>query len=317
MDSSINLVKMVIEANYSAMNYHQLLDIDLALTWANETIKNLLPVKKQEELDSLKSKYTTLAARNVEDQRVTDNLPEDGNSPALSENAHLNASEEEETVENNPIDSQEKDPINSSHKGKRATVKKKTIVEEALELVKSKPLIGGIDANAPYYLCYLLKKNGNGVLEPFGMGSCGWNSNAEVLEKLKMAERAHVESDYKNVVTTPMGDYMVYQMGSKTVRVSYYKMTGTPLEPEYRQLTEDDLLDIELGNGLSDKIETKKKKKDPRSVKVVGTKGVVTKTWNSFRECELDLGVGHGVVSQYFSRHLRTLKGWTLKKETK
>lgn len=56
--------------------------------------------------------------------------------------------------------------------------------------------------------------------------------------------------------------------------------------------------------------------KDPRRKSVTLVKNGVEKTWNSYRECEIELGAGHGTVSQAISGKVKSVKGWTLKKES-
>ena len=58
----------------------------------------------------------------------------------------------------------------------------------------------------------------------------------------------------------------------------------------------------------------KTSKKDPRSIAIIGTKDGDTRKWNSFKECEVDLGAGHGTVSQFFSGKMKSVKGWILEK---
>lgn len=56
-------------------------------------------------------------------------------------------------------------------------------------------------------------------------------------------------------------------------------------------------------------------KKDPRCKPVTLIKDGVKKTWASFRDCEKELGAGHGTVSQHLSGKLNSVKGWVLYKE--
>ena len=67
---------------------------------------------------------------------------------------------------------------------------------------------------------------------------------------------------------------------------------------------------------------TKKAKKsikvtkvDPRSKSIILIKDGVKKEWASYRECEKELGAGHGTVSQHLSGKLKSVKGWVLYKE--
>lgn len=58
-------------------------------------------------------------------------------------------------------------------------------------------------------------------------------------------------------------------------------------------------------------------KKDTRCIAIVGVKDGVRKEWESYRACEIEVGAGHGTVSQYFSgtKGLKFVKGWTLYKK--
>ena len=56
-------------------------------------------------------------------------------------------------------------------------------------------------------------------------------------------------------------------------------------------------------------------KMDPRSKSIILVKDGVKKVWASYRECEKELGAGHGTVSQHLSGKLKSVKGWVLYKE--
>ena len=56
-------------------------------------------------------------------------------------------------------------------------------------------------------------------------------------------------------------------------------------------------------------------KVDPRSKNIILIKDGVKKEWASYRECEKELGAGHGTVSQHLSGKLKSVKGWVLYKE--
>ena len=60
---------------------------------------------------------------------------------------------------------------------------------------------------------------------------------------------------------------------------------------------------------------TKVAKLDPRCKSIILIKDGVKKEWASFRDCEKELGAGHGTVSQYLSGKLKSVKGWVLNKE--
>ena len=48
---------MVLDADYEALDYRQLVELELAFDWANGIIKSLLPIKKQKEIDDINSNY--------------------------------------------------------------------------------------------------------------------------------------------------------------------------------------------------------------------------------------------------------------------
>ena len=56
-------------------------------------------------------------------------------------------------------------------------------------------------------------------------------------------------------------------------------------------------------------------KMDPRCKSIILIKDGVKKEWPSYRECEKELGAGHGTVSQHLSGKLKSVKGWVLYKE--
>lgn len=59
----------------------------------------------------------------------------------------------------------------------------------------------------------------------------------------------------------------------------------------------------------------KTQKMDPRCKSITLTKDGVKKEWASYRDCEKEVGAGHGSVSQYLSGKLKSVKGWVLPKE--
>ena len=63
------------------------------------------------------------------------------------------------------------------------------------------------------------------------------------------------------------------------------------------------------------KTSIKVSKMDPRSKSIILIKDGVKKEWASYRECEKELGAGHGTVSQHLSGKLKSVKGWVLYKE--
>ena len=57
-------------------------------------------------------------------------------------------------------------------------------------------------------------------------------------------------------------------------------------------------------------------KLDPRCKSIIlVNKDGVKKEWASYRECEKEIGVGHGIISQLVSGKLKQSKGWGIWKE--
>lgn len=214
---------------------------------------------------------------------------------------------------------------------------KKSDVDLVIEAAKKTSVVKGVDPSAPYYMCWRFKKSEDGEFLPFGDPSAsGHNLNAEVLKKLKIAEKGHLENDFKNVRTTPRGDYMVYRMEGGEYRVSYYKMTGGEikydpaviekareiLKPFTWAFSDEDMENMEKVFKDAERTEkivkndkTKTSKKDTRRLTIVGTKDGETRKWNSMRECERDLGVSPGTASQVVAGKMKSAKGWKLYKQ--
>ena len=51
---------------------------------------------------------------------------------------------------------------------------------------------------------------------------------------------------------------------------------------------------------------------DPRSKSITLYNGTEKKVWASYRDCEKELNVGHGSISQLVSGKLKSIKGWVL-----
>ena len=222
-------------------------------------------------------------------------------------------------------------------------------IKQAIETAESSPIVDGIIAESPYYMCYMFKKS-KGELVIFEQ-PYGWNASAGALEKLKIVEPLYASAHYKALKTYCVGNYVVSVMVNNKYRVCYYKTDGPEREYDESALPEDVKREIELKQWLDNYLDNEEdntdhshtedattpeesewvdnaviidikpsdqtKKKDPRRVAIIGTKGGDTRRWNSYRQCEEDLygpGKGHGVVSQFFSGKMKTVKGWILKK---
>lgn len=354
MNNDLTLAEMANNTNYAAMDYYQLVALNLAFTWAGGIIKTLLPIKKKEAMEALTNNYVARTSKGVGDL-VLDSvasgamIEDNEEKAALPEASHPSITESNEASSRKdyrPSNSQNGMAVVPEGKKKVSRGKEKILVDLAIELTKKTPVAEGINPSYPYYMCCQFKKSEDGELRPFGV-PCGWNMPAAALEKLKVGEKTHMESDKKRVRTTPRGDYMVYRMEGGLYKVSYFKMEGKALEldptaiPEATKtivgfaewlqawLNEGDVVARESapssdetstpGKGekvVNGKVKTpiKTHNKEPRSIPIIGTKDGETKRWSSFRECERELGAGFGSVSQFFSGKMKSVKGWTLTK---
>ena len=329
MNKSMTLAEMANNTNYASMNYYQLVELDLAFTWAREIIKSLLPIKKQEEMEALSRAYFARNSIVVNSQEVTAIAAEEKVNDRLIEGPSLG--------DNRHIGAQNNDPVILIKKNN--TSMKKALDKRVMEKIKEIPLGDNIDPSAPYYVCYEFKNPKGGDLLYTRTG--GWNAPPEVVEMLKTKEKMYMEERLKSW-TSVVGDYNIYHIPGGWIRVSYFKSTGeykgivpnvSELPKEVQDIIKlhkeiDQIFDERYAKDaavtgmkeetLVEKSETKPSikspKKDPRCIAIVGTKGGETKRWNSFRACERDLGVGFGCVSQFFSGKMKSVKGWKLEK---
>ncbi len=331
MSDSINLSKMIFDTDYEALDYRQLVELDLAFTWASGIINTLLPVKKKKAIDEFNSNY------HVKHSEVgTESYASIANqSESIEENAHnstntkkVAAREHSLSIDNCP-----------------------DLVKQAIEMADFSPVTDEIFVDSPYFMCFMFKKSKGELIlteKPYG-----GNMSAGAIEKLKVIEPSFAKDHYKVLETYCIGDYVVSVLVNNQCRVCYYKTDGIEKEKKYdesllpddvkREIellrwfndykeeddeeSSDDSLDEEAivpeGNEWADnaviiniKPSDKTKKKDSRSMVIIGTKGGETRRWNSFRECEKDLGVSPGTASQVVSGKMKSAKGWKLCKET-
>ena len=323
MANSIDLVELLSRADYATMDYHQLVDLELTLSWAKEIINTELSTKRQERLKALNDRYSSRAnaGRGTSSVAAKTSVTSSPRGKALKE-----------------------EPISQEQRETTAISKERSYIDRVIELAKETPLAKGIVPSAPYYMCYQFKISGDGELIPFGAPeSCGWNTSAEVLKKLKVSEKAHMESDFKNVRTTPRGDYMVYRMEGGLFRVSYFKKDGEELAYDLTKVPDLDTQGSELLAMLDEILvenedlaqviipssrdianqekrvmsnaSLKKEGKGPRGTIIIGEKDGEKRRWASFRACEKDLGVSPGTASQVVSGKMKSAKGWKLMKE--
>lgn len=328
MSNSINLSKMIFDADYEALDYRQLVELDLAFTWASGIINSLLPVKKQKAVDEFTYNYQVKHS-------------EAGMEPCASIAK--------------PVGSIKEDAINSTNSKKGTVLEHPLSIEECPEIVKqaiemadSLPVADGIIVDSPYFMCYMFKMSKGELIlmeKPYG-----WNMPTISIEKLKTTEPLYANDHYKTTKTYCIGDYVVSMMVNNQYRVCYFKTDGVEMERTIDEsvLPDDVRREMEVVRWWNDNYDSIKesqenspaeeaiapeedewadnaviinvkpsdqtKKKDPRSRGIIGSKDGVTKRWNSFRECEKDLGVSPGTASQVVSGKMKSAKGWVLKK---
>ena len=337
---------MIFDTDYESLDYRQIVELDLAFAWANEIIKSLLPVKKQKEIEAFTSDYLAKHSAAETEPCACVAKPEEG----IEEEAPNSTITQDEFFRETPaIAPVEKKESILEHP--MSVEECPDIVKRAIEMADSLPVANGTLARSPYFVCYMFKTTrGELVLseKPYG-----WNAPAGVIEKLKTVEPLYAGDHYKILKTYCVGDYVVSVMVNNQCRVCYYKTDGIEMEivADNSVLPDDVKRDIEVIQDFYNMVEHDQeptndspsedtitpeeaewvdnavvfdikpsgstKKKDPRRVAIVGTKGGETRRWNSFRQCEENLygpGKGHGVVSQFFSGKMKTVKGWILKK---
>ncbi len=325
MANSIDLVEAIGNADYASMDYHQLVDLELTLSWAREIINAELSTKRQQRLKALTDRYS-----------ARDN----------SKCTPISVATKNDAAPSPEIESPKEESIIPTEKTKASKTEEKDIVTKVVELAKETPIPSDVVSSAPYYFCCQFKKSEDGQLLPFG-SPCGWNMSAGALKKLKAVEKTHVESRYKNVRTTPRGSYLVFRMEGGLYRVSYFKIEGVELEPDFSKAEEflkdelwaESVIDealkeneelaqairpsstpsyreiIDQAKKERTKSSVKKEGKGPRGTIIIGVKDGEQRRWSSFRACEKDLGVSPGTASQVVSGKMKSAKGWKLMKE--
>ena len=105
-------------------------------------------------------------------------------------------------------------------------------------------------------------------------------------------------------------------------KVGWMKVADTLVKTKGEEIVETAKVQTAKVETKAGKKATKKAKKsikvtkvDPRSKSIILIKDGVKKEWASYRECEKELGAGHGTVSQHLSGKLKSVKGWVLYKE--
>lgn len=329
MSDSINLSKMIFDADYEALDYRQLIELDLAFAWASGIINTLLPVKKQKAIGELAYNYHV--KRGEARTESCASLAKPGES--IEEGALNSTNTKKAVALEHPLSIEECPDL----------------VKQAIEMANSSPVADGINVDSPYLMCFIFKKSKGELIlteKPYG-----WNMHAGAIEKLKTIEPLYARDHYKTTKTYCIGDYVVSIMVNNQCRVCYYKTEGIEMETKIEEsaIPDDVKREIKLYQWVFDNQESieesidaspaentttpeedewadnaviikvkpsdSTKKKDPRSRVIIGTKGGETRRWNSFRECEKDIGVSPGTASQVVSGKMKSAKGWKLYKE--
>ena len=104
-------------------------------------------------------------------------------------------------------------------------------------------------------------------------------------------------------------------------KVGWMKVADTLVKTKGEETVETAKVQTAKVETKAGKKATKKAKKsikvskNPRCKSIILIKDGVKKEWASYRECEKELGAGHGTVSQHLSGKLKSVKGWVLYKE--
>lgn len=347
MNNDLTLAEMANNTNYAAMDYYQLVALNLAFTWAGGIIKTLLPIKKKEAMEALTNNYIARTSKGVGalvlDAVASEAMVDDGEIhsaiPESTPSVMKGADEDPSLSDNKPMGAQNTEPIVPKQK-KNTSVTKKAIDARVMQMIQDIPLGDNIDPSAPYYFCYEFKNPKGGDL--IHTRSAGWNASPEVVKMLQITEKMYME-ERRKAWTKVIDDYNIYHIPGGWIRVSYFKSTGeykrvVPDSSEHPKDVQDTMefcKEIEQifgeaygkspvvpnmkGGTLVENAETKpsikSQKKVPRSIAIVGTKDGETKRWSSFRECEREVGAGYGSVSQFFSGKMKSVKGWIITKE--
>lgn len=208
-----------------------------------------------------------------------------------------------------------------SEKDLKMREKKRAIMKKAIEKAK-KDALEEEDASTPFlYKCGL--EHGKGFLMINRRLPKEYKDVATLVE-MKKAVEVHAKYYFVKAEVMSNEDGIAVMRGDM-IDVIFFNI---PINKDAHEIPIKSELngkgkkkEVEKKSGV--KSETNKKtrdtsiktsKKGPRSIAIIGTKDGETKKWNSFKECEVDLGAGHGTVSQFFSGKMKSVKGWILEK---
>lgn len=211
-----------------------------------------------------------------------------------------------------------------SDEDKKKKAKKRSIMKKAIKKAKEDALEGE-DADKPYlYMCTL--QHGRGFLF-INRRLPKQYKDAETLVEMKNAVDCYAKHYFQHAEVMSIEEGIAVMREDK-IEVILFNIplknndAETSIMPTIKDEGEkrgkkkvvEKKSKVKPGK-KGKKASIKAAKKDPRCVAIVGTKDGETRRWNSFRECERDLGVSPGTASQVVSGKMKSAKGWKLHKE--
>lgn len=97
--------------------------------------------------------------------------------------------------------------------------------------------------------------------------------------------------------------------------LGWEKVADTLVKTEVKTETEDTKAEEKVVVKKEKKSSIKTPKLDPRCKSIILIKDGMKKEWASYRECEKEIGVGHGIISQLVSGKLKKANGWCIWKD--
>ena len=210
-----------------------------------------------------------------------------------------------------------------SDEDKKKKAKMRSIMKKAIKKAKEDALEGE-DADMPYlYKCAL--QHGRGFLF-INRRLPKQYEDAETLVEMKSAVDHYAKHYYSHSGVMSTEDGIAVMRGDK-IEVIFFNIPlknnddNTSIMPTIREEGEKREKKVVVKKSKvkpgkkGKKASIKGVKKDPRCVAIVGTKDGETRRWNSFRDCERDLGVSPGTASQVVSGKMKSAKGWKLRRD--
>ena len=254
MQNALKIAKMVNQTNYSEMSYNELVTLNFAFLLAAGEIKPLIAKKRAEEMERHTDKYVALMdnygaskaevlaliekkvmrdapygptpSQEVDDQTPTmdvdDNQEKGENILALPEHCVSIIDDVKEAEDPEFADAVEA-PANEDAETIKAVsleTKEKTIVAEAVEIMKTLSLPENVKAQEPYLITCHFTYGNNGELghsDPFGR-----NMSRKDLEDFRVALEKYIRLFEKKSVIASTEAYLAYIDGAETYAVHLY-----------------------------------------------------------------------------------------------